>query len=104
MGWKNLPSWLKGGIIIIIIIILLFSIAFALDKISPSKVGQFGKLSRSTFILFIIILPGAIIMGGNILDGTTTAIIILALFLSGIIYFIIGSLIGLIISKLKSKK
>jgi len=112
MGWKSLSYWLKGGIIGILVVISLCLIGLLLGS------NDLGFLSLAFIPLYpayyLIILffkiSGTTFITTN--TGTTypdipNADLIYFLWtplLGLIIYFIIGALIGLIYSKLKSKK
>ena len=95
MGLKNWPAWLKGGIIGAIISLLVSLSYFFLIQLG------FGV---PTFFLFELpIKVASFIFGwGQVLTGLR--VYVSALIFSPIFYFIIGALIGLIISKIKSKK
>ncbi len=78
MGWKDLPYWLKGGIIALIIWIIFFVLAGIVD-----------------FQIKGIIPP--IIIGGLYNNLTT----VVAYIENAIIYLIIGAIVGLIYGKIK---
>ncbi len=95
MEWKNWPSWLKGGIVALVIYIPLFLI------LNPYIIKQ------DPFNLIILEIPAAPILivlprVGIELGGLTG--LTLLFFILLIYYFILGALIGFIISKIKSKK
>jgi hypothetical protein len=91
MTWKDLKPWLKGGIIAGIIAIIfgfIGSLAFVLGG-SPLGVS-FGQSGGTTFS-FELILP---LLWFTFIFGITLVIP----------FFVIGAIIGLIVSKIKSKK
>ncbi len=106
MGWKKLPYWLKGGligIIISIILILVNYIFILLEANLPDYITtplfllvQFVLLTNPLTYLF---WGFGGFYGSNVWFNFTKI-----LFLSSISFFIIGALIGFIISKFKSKK
>lgn len=83
MGWKNLPYWFRGGIIVIIIyVILLFS--------------TFGYMTIIMGSIFDIL--GISSEGGNSFSRFYNWWL-----LPFITFFIIGTIIGWIYGKIKSK-
>lgn len=89
MGWKNLPYWLRGGIIAIIIFIILVVITSISDRQGTSHPGA----------LIIPLLPGLALTNHTLYRSD----LLINGFISLIIYFIIGALIGFIIGKIKNK-
>lgn len=101
MAWKDLPAWLKGGIIGLGIILSVFVINLLLDAFVYSRWPPFTK-EWGMFYFFIASLP---LMGlARILDnppltGLTSAwVYSLIVF---IFYFLIGAVIGWIVGKIK---
>lgn len=94
MGWRDLPTWLKGGIIggIIGLVALL---AIPLGTFSGDNVDMLIIIAG--FPTFLA-LPSMFIIGtishGNVLAG---------IYLAPIIYFIIGAIIGWIVGKFKKR-
>jgi len=94
MGWKNWPSWLKGGIIFSIIYIVLFLTLF--------KIDDFGII---TFVfspglwlygLYVLITGYGIGMDANLKYTLFVIISILC-------WFIIGVIIGWIVGKIRNR-
>ncbi len=91
MGWKQWPYWMKGGFSIIGILIILLIIP---DIIFP--VG--GEVSYSMMTWFLISSPVRFILDNiGLRDSNSTIMNI-------IFYFLLGALIGFIISKIKQKR
>jgi len=97
MGWKNWPSWLKGGVIGITLYVLIGIFIWFLE----GKMDAGGMRGFFSFIYFLT--PGLFIFGYNF-DGPIVPIYTLSIILSIASYFLVGALIGWIIGKLKSKK
>ena len=113
MGWKNLPYWMRGGVIGIIIgavltIILLFIIVpnfFNKYTTNLNLYEAHGLYFMILLIFWIVFIPSIFLLAIGSLGiplWSIFSIIFLALFL--IYYFVIGAIIGLIIGKIKSKK
>jgi hypothetical protein len=115
MKWKNLPYWLRGGIIslgvIIIISILLSLIPIIIYKGSCeiSFITYSKNLSNcfilSYFLLGLGALPFSLFFSPlfRLIHNLQVNLIFTILF--GLItYFIIGAIIGLIVGKIKKKK
>lgn len=100
MGWKDWPYWLKGGLIGAVIGIICILLAW------------FRVLPILTVLLYIFImilcgsgesysitggLLGNCSWGGKYLIFSIMTILIL------LVFFVVGSIIGLIVQKIKSK-
>jgi len=99
MRWKNWPYWLKGGTITTLFPIIVFILNFLIDSI----VGTSGE----TFLFFFLIIATPALPIFNVffkpsIPYNVTYIIFFVATL--VIYFIIGSIMGWIIAKRKSKK
>lgn len=104
--WKNLPKWLKGGLIGLGIGIL--ALLFQLIAFGTAESFK-GPLEFLSWILLLLTLPSMFItmlLGG--LVGSLTgnkeyaeAFFFLGRYLVPVIYFLIGALIGLVIPKKK---
>ena len=97
MNWKKLPCWLKGGIIASGIEVILFVVEMNLSVQSEiayyfANVNSFPAIPL-IFILSFIPIP-----------FEPYFLIAYAFLVYIISYFIIGALIGLVVSKIKSKK
>jgi hypothetical protein len=98
MGWKEWPSWVKGGVISIYVTFSLIIIGFLVSIIYP----EILKILVIFFIWIHYIIPleannmgtGFIIMG---------IILISSPILSLLFFFLIGALIGWIYGKIKNK-
>ncbi len=95
MRWRNIPYWLKGGIISTPIGILLFILANTIWKYNYN-------LLRYLYVILLIILSGGLEGGTSPLGKYPTLFIVWFIFV--LIFFGIGALIGLIIQKIKEKK
>lgn len=104
MGWKTIPTWLKGGIIASIIYILIaISINFGCSNVSGT-IFNGGSASRcfGFAILFLAISsPGLGIL--SLLNINYSQNSFLVIIVTLIAYFIIGALIGTIVNKIKSR-
>ena len=89
MGFKEWPSWLKGGLIGFVVSVIL------------QLVPLIGFLIRAPvgLILLFILLP---FVGENKISDDTAGILTVSLSL--IFYFLIGALIGWIVGKMKSNQ
>jgi hypothetical protein len=101
--WQSKPIWLKGGVYTLSTYILVSLILF------PFRTECTGMICIPLWIIptiLIILIPvsffGLIIHSNNdaFMDGPGWTAFTLAV----ILYFLIGAIIGLIISKIKSKK
>lgn len=101
MNWKNLPSWLKGGIIglIPILIVMLADFIFTCNFGTHSEFCGLFTIFASFPLYIITISKYGIFPYG---DVPTLVVIILPL-LSLVMYFLVGALIGWIVGKFKSK-
>jgi len=112
MSWKDLHYWLRGGIIALIIYLLMLATYIPITfMVSPEKSGQ--AITPIEYILlslslpsFLFILPFYSIFSPifgcfKFCPKFTEGIIFV---LIGITYFLIGSFIGSLINKSKSKK
>ena len=98
-----MKTWLKGGLIAVGIIAILFIFYYSI----PNKAGMVRVGGENIFSIFFYILVGIfyplrlLYSLGILKNNLIIYIALLALF--GF-YFFLGSLIGLIIQKIKSKK
>lgn len=83
MGWKNLPSWLKGGIIVFVLSILLF----IFGTYSPMSL-----LTYPTSSLFAVYLEGKLSVGARMF---------LFFLFTAVMYFLVGAIIGFIVGKIR---
>ena len=88
MGWRNWPSWLKGGVIGISLFLL-----YLLISIISSDLLQLGERA------FVLALPLFLIAG----EGIGTSDFLLGLIFTIIIYFILGAFIGWIVGKIRNR-
>ena len=111
MGWKNWPTWVKGGVILTIIFFL-FAIPIYITAIcqtitgSASNCGDSGGLFAALLLipmLFLLEFPADLLNSplGKILIFFFVCLLFL---IQLVIVFLIGAVIGLIISKIKSRK
>lgn len=96
MEWKNWPYWLKGGIILLIIhsILTLIGFLFLYDSTDPN--GDVALIILPNIIIPLIALNW---MHLPLIFGKWSSIFYFSIF-----WFIIGTLIGWIYGKIKSKK
>jgi len=102
MGWKQLSSWLKGGIILSSFYIIVYLIFLIIKIIMPCEnSGLFGFCSYELiFLLFSI--PGLAISSFLRIENSQNNILFLIITI--LLYFIIGAAIGSIIGKIKNKR
>jgi hypothetical protein len=106
MGWKNLPPWLRGGIIGVIISLI---ICISLGSFLHEQIVYDGCHSRE--------IPGEVYSQCDMIDDQLKSSSASSLYHTGFIrsyificiiisipFFICGSILGLIIGKIKSKK
>ncbi len=93
MGWKNWPSWLKGGIIGLIVEALIFLI-LSIRKCDYSEMAGGGGCQWGLGILFEN-------LSHLFHEVIIVKIIALIILFAG---FLIGAIIGWIVSKIKSRK
>ena len=104
MGWRNLPDWIKGGIIALVIWLGFLLIGFLLLFFDSSIALTIGD-----FLILISILPVSLLSNIFSLSFMTTGLDALnrpnylGWVVIFIIYFVIGALIGFIYSKIKRK-
>jgi hypothetical protein len=94
MGWKNLSTWLKFGIVFVIIDIILTIILISLGFLT-GKIEYFMYSVIIQGIGFVVITP---------LMKNYPLFSILGYIIGIIMWFLIGAAIGSIIGKIKSKK
>lgn len=100
MGWKNWPSWVKGGVILLILGLIanIFGLIIELNNDSPVTKGlgfAVVNLPALLIVTFIIRILKPL--------GLPLASILSNVFVFMIIYFIIGAFIGWIYGKIKSR-
>ena len=83
MGWKDWPSWVKGGVIGIFLILL-----YLLIFIISSDLLQLGERA------FAFALPLFLVSGTNDFLG---------LIFTLIAYFVLGAIIGWIVGKIRNR-
>ncbi|MDO8564349.1 MAG: hypothetical protein Q7R87_05050 [Nanoarchaeota archaeon] len=91
MAWKDWSYWLRGGIILSIIFAVFLLLALYLD----STYGGHPGLS------FLLLMPVALLIKVNGLN--TMSFMMVAIPLSLIFWFAMGTLIGWIYGKLKNR-
>ncbi len=98
MGWKEWPAWVKGGIIadLIFIILGIILLPFSIDSFPYSVYLLLPGFYLLSF-LKLISESSFLLSSENILKN-----LFLPMILSLITYFLIGAIIGFIISKIKS--
>ena len=115
MKWKNLPTWLKGGIIGLVTGILtllgcyLYQLWFEHTKQGDMFLAVIRKINPlEVLIVFPFVIAATIssligLRGTSLIFKLPYANALISL-LGLLIYFLIGAFIGWIIEKLKSKK
>jgi hypothetical protein len=96
MGWKEWPTWLKGGVIGLILSVL-FLIGLIICASSSLGSGSYGCINF-IFPLFFGAFMASIL---NIQNKFVGYFVIG--FTNLIIYFLIGALIGWIVGKIKNR-
>ena len=87
MGWKNLPSWLKGGIIGLLLYVVL-----VVSNITP--IIAFLVSIQNFFARFFLSPDDW---------GSISFAFLFSFVLAPILWFIIGAFIGWLVGKIKSK-
>lgn len=101
MGFNNLPIWLKGGLIGIMIgVIWIFIGLFIVNNIQSCISTNQSVPPPACNLLIIFYIP--IVFLGML--GLSDQGIITGIILTAVVYFVLGSIIGLIVDKIKSKK
>ena len=103
MGWKNWPSWLKGGMVLSIIYLILFLISFLLELMMQPD----GFLPLWFLLFPSLLLPfirDCLFFNPNPSPNcNTTFISIILVILNIVFYFLIGTLVGKIKSRGEAK-
>lgn len=106
MDWKQLPYWLRGGIIavifFIIILVTLILLATNYQQLGITREDGGFLFYLGAFFLILITLP-VIPSWGSIANESFIDLIPIVI-VGLIFYFMIGEIIGLVIGKIKSKK
>jgi hypothetical protein len=97
-----MKAWLKGGLIAVILITVIFliSITTSIDLFDQLTLFLFVTPLLPLILLFAVIFGNPIIVTGQDFAPFPNIIGFIILYIE---YFIIGALIGLLISKLKQK-
>jgi hypothetical protein len=94
MGWKNLPSWAKGGVVGIICGILLIFISLIFSAMQGIVYAVFFPIASFISYLYPLIF--------GFRTGENYGLIFIFLFISAVIEsFIIGALIGFVAEKIR---
>jgi len=118
MAWKDLPYWLKGGIIAVIILIILFLLLGLVTYTKIFNTNYKGPLAVifSPFMLIALtyfIVNGIVgkIFNCPLVDGWFSSydcspplqflIIAISIIFFILIFFLVGALIGLMVDKVK---
>ena len=104
MGWKEWPSWLKGGLIGLCfgVLIVLLRIPFQLIEL-PKILGIIIGEPYMAFIGFSRLFI-RIILDTEICRGTSIMYYVIFSISTIIIYLILGIIYGLVINKTKNRK
>ena len=97
--WKGLPSWVKGGVIFIFLS-LVISIIFSKGICTFGGCPSFVSIFNIPILLFAV---STRLISLNINLSQESFVVILSI-ISTLLYFIIGSFIGLLVGKIKSIK
>jgi len=105
MGWKNFPSWLKGGIIVLALITFLFLILFVMGAKNTTNLYNSDKISYSQVTpLYAYLIPNFLRIPLNTYSQTGTLLSFIGRIIEGfILWFVVGALIGFIVGKIKSR-
>jgi hypothetical protein len=103
MGWKNWPSWLKGGVILASINLIILLIILVLSKIifGPAQSNGSPAWFAPIIFLFLVIISIPAELLGNYFRSDMGFPNSLGLIVSIIFYFIVGAIIGWLIGKFK---
>jgi uncharacterized membrane protein YeaQ/YmgE (transglycosylase-associated protein family) len=96
MAWKNLPLWLKGGIIAVVLMGIIAGIAFFIEPKCTSTDCGFPLWN---LILLYPAIPVTIPLTSIFEKGILPSLIVLSIY-----YFIVGAIIGWIVGKIKFSK
>ncbi len=98
MTWKNIPTWLKGGIILSAINVFLILLYFVIKFVTFVTTGYNLPGDHPIALIY---LPSFLITDGLYWGRNTPMEIFI---FSSIFYFIIGIIIGWIYGKIQSNK
>lgn len=108
MGWKEWPSWLKGGMVLVIIYIIL--ILLSVFTLYYDFTTWTSEVMFWTYVAIVspteflsLILPIKFPLGIGFLGGPSDSEMITSLIVLAIFYFFIGSIIGWIYGKIKNR-
>jgi len=101
MAWKDWPYWLKGGLIGIVVGILWLFMGMFIGNSFKVCISINQSVPPPACNLLIIFYIPAVFLG---ILGLSDQGIVTGIILTAVIYFVLGSIIGLIVSKIKSKK
>ncbi len=111
MGWKEWPSWLKGGVVSLVVVFISYTLIYLSDSLIQTRASQhLLELTIGASIWFpgillaffmIILGMGSLVEEPNILVKTVGVIFILIF--NFLFFFIIGAIIGWIIGKIIGK-
>ncbi len=100
MAWKDLPAWLKGGIIGFGIIFSIFIINMGLDAVVRGRAPFYGEFSMVFFYMASLPFDNIAIMLDNPpLTGISAAWVYSLIVFA--IYFVVGAGIGWIVGKIR---
>jgi len=100
MGWKEWPYWLKGGIMGLIVYLIIFGLFFIVSL--NCRKGFCGYISINTVLYFFVSII-FLILNIDIIPYLSNPLAILFILVNLTAVFVIGSLIGFIIGKIKSR-
>jgi hypothetical protein len=106
MAWKNLSTWLKFGIVFAIINVAVFLFyLIAITNMPNANAVPGGAAQGLAWIPYTISTYPTILILMKILPFKGSVAELFLLLISGIInWFLIGSLIGYVVGKIKSKQ
>lgn len=90
MSWKNLPSWVKGGIFLLILNLVLILIFFLITGGRATSNGNIELLYWPSFLITDLLYWGS------------NSVLAVTLF-SSVFFFLVGAIIGFIVGKVKSR-
>ena len=108
MGWKDLPSWLKGGIIGIVLFFIGILNIYLFDNRIPTFLSIILGLSLIPGLLLKLFFIDRILISifsltcDNFKIHCPSYIDILSFIILFFIYFLVSALIGWIVGKIKS--
>lgn len=103
MGWKNLSYWLRGGIVASVLYII-YAIFTLRSQIYTLGILNLPGMVIGFWVGIITRLSSNPFLSTSNPKPISNTLLIIMFLINLIIYFILGSIIGIIIKKIKSSK